>query len=138
MSPSPTAGTYLGAKSTGTGKPIPVNPQTGQLDINALIGQMVDRRKTYYYDTLKLAPGSTVNNTPYQFFANPIGTPDPYNGNIVKTDLETNMTSPRMFNPPYDCIVNNLGFYFAVGTRLFDMEQIMNFAWFEFKILEKT
>jgi hypothetical protein len=132
------AGNYMGRQTTGRGAPIPVNPQTGQLDINALIGQMVDRRKTYVYDTLKLAPGTTVSNTPYRFFQTPIGQQDPYNGNVAKTELETNMRSTGMFNPPYDMIINNLGFLFLAGNRVFDIEQIVNLGWFEFKILEKT
>ena len=33
---------------------------------------MVDRRKMYFYDTLKLAPGTVLANTPYQFFFNTI------------------------------------------------------------------
>ena len=85
-------GSYLGAQTTGSGQPIPVNPSTGQLDINALVGQIVDRRKYYFYDTLKLAPGATVSTTPYMLFKNPVGQGDPYNGNITKTELDTNMT----------------------------------------------
>lgn len=130
-------GSYLGKQTMGNGNPIPVTPQ-GQVDINALIGQMVDRRKTYVYDTLKLAPGTTVTSTPYRFFQTPIGQPDPYNGNQVKTEQETNMRSTGMFNPPYDMIINNLGFLFLIGNRLFDITQIVNYGWFEFKILEKT
>src|SRR5437868_3315231 len=98
------AGTYLGKSTTGRGTPIPVDSR-GNLDINALIGQMVDRRKTYVYDTLKLPPGATVASTPYRFFQTPIGQPDPYNNNAVKTELETNMVSTGMFNPPYDMII---------------------------------
>ena len=131
------AGVYLGRSKTGSGNAMPVNPQTGQLDINALINQMVDRRKTYVYDTLKLAPGATVASTPYQFFKNPIGTADPYNGNITKTEVETNMQSAGQFNPPYDMILNNLGFLFAADNLLYDIEQIIKLGWFEFKILEK-
>lgn len=128
---------YMGKTTTGRGAPLPFTPQ-GQLDINALIGQMVDRRKTYVYDTLKLAPGATMASTPYRFFQNPIGQGDPYNGNITKTEMETNMRSAGMFNPPYDMIINNLGFFFVIGNRLFDIAQIMTLGWFEFKILEKT
>ena len=130
-------GTYLGQSKTGMGKPIPVTPQ-GNIDINALIAQMVDRRKKYFYDMLKLAPGATVSNTPYQFFQTPIGQQDPYNGNIAKTMLETNMRSAGMFNPPYDLIINNLGFKFQDGVRLYDMKLLCLMGWFEFKILEKT
>lgn len=131
------SGSYLGQSSTGAGKPIPINPATGGLDINALVGQIVDRRKYYFYDTLKLAPGATVAQQPYQLFKNPIGAGDPYNGNLTKTELETNMTDSGKFNPPYDLILNNIGFYFLIGNTLYDIAQIMNYCWFEFKILEK-
>lgn len=134
------AGSYLGAKQTGAGQAIPTiqsGPMAGQLDINALINQMVDRRKTYIYDTLKLAPGATVATTPYQFYKNPIGQADPYNGTQIKTDVETNMTDTGKFNPPYDMILNNLGFLFNADARLFDIIQIVKMGWFEFKILEK-
>jgi hypothetical protein len=126
----------LGQTMTGSQKPIPVLPN-GQLDINALVGQVVDRRKYYFYDTLKIAPGATFSNTPYMFFKNPIGQGDPYNGNLIKTELETNMTDSGKFNPPYDLILNNIGFYFLIGNQLYDIAQVMNYSWFEFKILEK-
>lgn len=131
------AGTYFGQRQTGAGRPIPVNAATGAVDINAVIGQMVDRRKTYYYDTLKFAPGATVVSQPYQMFKNQIGTADQYNGSQTKTEVETNMTSSGMFNPPYDCIVNNLGFKFAEDNLIFDITQIVKLCFFEFKILEK-
>lgn len=131
-------GSYLGRSETGAGRPIPVDRETGQLDINALIGMMVDRRKWYFYDTLKIAPGATVNNR-YEFFATPMGQADPNTGGTVaKTELDTNMREAKKFAPPYDLILNNLGFYFLIGNRLFDVAQICNYSWFEFKILEKT
>ncbi len=131
------SGTYLGRSNMGNGAPIPVTP-SGAVDINALIGQMVDRRKTYVYDTLTLVPGTTVTSTPYRFFQTPIGQQDPYNGTNVKTELDTNMRSPGQFNPPYDMIVNNLGFLFLFNNDLYDIQQVMQMGWFEFKILEKT
>lgn len=121
----------------GNGAAIPVNSQ-GNVDINALIGQMVDRRKTYVYDTLTIAPGTAVPNTPYRFFQTPIGQPDPYNNSNVKTELDTNMRATGMFNPPYDMIIYNLGFFFLPNNGLYDIEQIVQMGWFEFKILEKT
>ena len=130
-------GTYMGQAKTGAGRPIPVDDQTGQLDINALIGQMVDRRKWYYYDTLKLAPGATVSNQ-YSFFNVALRQPDPNANNQPKTELETNMKSAGMFNPPYDLLMYNLGFYFLIGNNFYDILQVVNYAWFEFKILEKT
>ena len=132
---------YTGYK-TGAGQAVPMmqmvsgGPQVP--DINAIVGQMVDRGKWYYYDTLKIAPGATVA-AQYRFFATSNGQPDPYNGNIAKTDLETNLPGQGgSFPPPYDLILNNLGFYFVSDVQLYDINQIMKYAWFEFKILEKT
>jgi hypothetical protein len=121
--------------------PLPViqsGPLAGQLDINALVGQLVDQQKTYVYDTLKIPAGSTVAAQPYRMFQVPIGQPDPYNGGIVKTEQETNMTTGGQFAPPVDFILNNLGFYFLLGNQLFDIEQITNFGWFEFRIIKKV
>lgn len=132
------SGSYLSASKTGSGNAIPIipsGPQAGQLDINALIGQMVDRRKMYYYDVLKLAPGATVVQTPYAFFQNYLNQGDPYNGNITKTELETNMTDSGKFNPPYDLILFNLGFLFY--GNLADIMTVCQLSFFEFKILEK-
>ncbi len=131
------SGTYLGKSTMGNGAPIPVTA-SGAVDINALIGQMVDRRKTYVFDTYTLIPGGTVPSTPIQFFRTPIGQPDPYNSSNVKTELDTNMRSAGFFNPPYDMIVNNLGFLFLFNNDLYDIEQFMQMGWFDFKILEKT
>ena len=115
---------------------VPGGPQIP--DINAIVGQMVDRGKWYYYDTLKIPPGATVGPQ-YRFFTNGNGQPDPNNGNLPKTDLETNLPGlGSAFPPPYDLILNNLGFYFTTDTTLYDINQIMKYSWFEFKILEKT
>lgn len=140
MSP-PMTSAYSGYK-TGSGRAVPmIQPVSGGPaipDINAIVGQMVDRGKWYYYDTLKLAPGTTVQSQ-YRFFATANGQPDPYNGNLPKTDLETNLPGlGSSFPPPNDLILNNLGFYFTSDTQLYDINQLMKFAWFEFKILEKT
>jgi hypothetical protein len=121
----------------GQGTAIPVNPSTGDIDINALVGQLVDQRKDYVYDTKTLPPGYVFTGTPLRFFQVPIGQQDPDNGNIVKTEQETNMRSQGQFSPPYDFIMNNLGFYVAVGAELFDIATIFNYSRFEFKILQK-
>jgi hypothetical protein len=130
---------YAG-KTLGSGAPIPTMVVAGNQvpDINAIVGQMVDRGMWYYYDTLKLAPGATVSNQ-YQFFQNGNGRPDPYNGNLVKYDLETNIPGQGgAFPPPYDLILSNLGFYFTTDCALYDINQVVKYAWFEYRILEKT
>ena len=128
---------YLGKTTTGQGTPIPVTP-SGQIDINSLIGQLVDQRKDYVYDTLTFAPGATVTSQPYRLFQVPIGQADPYNGSQTKTEQETNMRSQGQFSAPYDFVLNNLGFYVLAGAELFDISTLFNMGWFEFKILQKT
>ena len=136
------AQTVYSSYRTGSGQPVPMTqliaggPQVP--DINAIVGQMVDRGKWYYYDTLKIAPNTTVS-AQYRFFASAAGMPDPYNGNLAKTDVETNLPGQGgSFPPPYDLILNNLGFKFTEDVALYDIIQFVKYAWFEFKILEKT
>ena len=129
---------YLGQTKMGQGTPIPINPATGQLDINALVGMLVDQRKDYVYDTLKFQPGQTVQSSAYRMFQNPIGQGDIYNNNQVKTEQETNMRAQGQFTGNYDFILNNLGFYILAGANFFDISQLCNLCWFEFKILAKS
>jgi hypothetical protein len=137
MSPQQAMQQYAGSgMKTGAGQPIPFNPQTGAPDINAIIGQMVDRGKWYYYDTLKLAPATAMVNQ-YNFFATSLGQADPYNNNQSKTKIETNLATANKFDPPYDLILNNLGFYFASYNKLYDIQLVTTFSRFEFKILDK-
>lgn len=127
---------YLGRTTMGQGTPIPMTP-SGNIDINALVGQLVDQRKDYVYDTLTLAPLTTVTSQPYRMFQVPIGQQDPYNGSQTKTEQETNMRSTGQFSAPYDFILNNLGFYVLAGANVFDINTFFNMGWFEFKILQK-
>jgi hypothetical protein len=116
-----------------------VNGATGGADINALLGGIVDRKKWYWYDTLKLAPGATVTNTPYSFFATPTGQADPYNASAIKTFLETNIVGQGgQFSSPYDMVLTNLGFIFGFDNRLYDITQIAKYGYFQFSILEKV
>lgn len=129
---------YLGKQTMGDGKtPLPVTAN-GQLDINSLMGMIVDQQKAYVWDTLRLAPGSTVAQQPYRLFQVPQGQQDPYNGGIVKTAFVTSMTKAGEFAPPTDFILNNLGFQFLTGDNMFDIEQIANSVYFEFTILKKV
>jgi len=108
-------------------------------DINSLLGGIVDRKKWYWYDTLKFTPGSTFSSTAYNFFATPQGAADPYNSSAVKTLLETNLVGQGgQFSSPYDLVLTNLGFNFAADNNLYDIVQVMKYGYFEFKILEKT
>ena len=128
---------YLGATKMGSGAPIPMLPNGG-LDINSLIGQMVCQQKTYNFDTLKIPSGTTVAQQPYRLFQTQMGQPDPYNGGIPKTALETSMSVSGQFAPPTDFILNNLFFYFLPGNQWFDIMQIINMGWFEFLVNKKV
>ena len=108
-------------------------------DINALLGGIVDRKKWYWYDTLKLAPGTTVSNTPYTFFSVAQGQQDPNNASAIKTLLETNIMPPGgQFSSPYDVVLTNLGFKFSEDNRLYDIIQMAKYSYFQFTILEKV
>lgn len=108
-------------------------------DINALLGGIVDRKKWYWYDTLKLAPGTTVNTNPYTFFSIALGQNDPNNNNVQKTYLETNIAPPGgQFSSPYDVVLTNLGFKFSEDNRLYDIIQLTKYSYFQFSILEKV
>lgn len=122
---------------TGRGASIPM--QGNAPDINAIMGGWVDRGIWPYYDTLKLQPGSTVSNS-YEFFATPKGAADPYlgSGAAPKTYVETNMLTANQFNPPRDLILKSLGFYILTDARLYDINQVFKFSYFEFKIDEKV
>jgi hypothetical protein len=128
-----------GNMKTGRGNPIPALPNGG-VDINALIGQMVDRGIWHYYYTLKLAAGATIGSQ-YTLFNSATGSPDPYplSGSPILTKVETNMpnTSTNGFNAPRDLILDQLGFAFN-NTRLADMVAFDQYSYFEFKIIDKV
>jgi hypothetical protein len=123
---------------TGRGNQVPALPN-GSVDINALIGQMVDRGVWHYYYMLKLAAGATIASQ-YTLFNSATGSPDPYplTGTPVLTKVETNMpnTSTNGFNAPRDLILDQLGFAF-LNTRLADMVAFDQYGYFEMKIIDK-
>lgn len=126
---------YTGRK-TGSGLPIPTTP-TGALDVNTLIANMTDRTPWQWYDTLKLAPGTTVVGS-YTLYQQQKGQPDQYNGNAVKTFVETNMLTGGMFSPPYDLLLKRIMVKFNDDARLYDLEQVCKFSYFELVIGEKV
>jgi hypothetical protein len=125
----------MAVKPPSQGGPIPRLPN-GQVDINSIMGGYVDRGVWQYYDTLKLAPGATVANQ-YSFYSTAVNQPDPYNGNIAKTYVETNILTANQFNPPRDMIMKALCFYVLTDARLYDINQVFKHSYFEFKIDEK-
>ena len=131
----------MAALTTKAGAPVAAGASVSMnnADINSLLGGIVDRKKWYWYDTLKLAPGTTVSSTPYNWFATAQGQADQYNASATKTMLETNIVGQGgQFSSPYDMVLTNLGFKFAEDNVLYDIEQIVKYGYFEFKILEKT
>ena len=123
-------------QAVAAGSSIPMG--SNGADINALLGGIVDRKKWYWYDTLKFAPGATVAPQEYNFFAVAQGQPDPYNNNAVKSYLDTNITPPGgQFSSPYDVVLTNLGFKPASDMLLYDLIQVEKYAFFKFNILEK-
>ncbi len=149
--PMPTS-MYSGLK-TGAGAPVPVNPNTGAVNLNALMNAMVSRDIWSYYDTLKIAAATTYQPS-YSLFNAIGGTVDPYaiTAGQVKTHVETNMPSPASsgFSSPRDLIMDQLGFYFLPGgcgltgsasgtyAAAQDMISFCQYSYFEFKIIDKV
>jgi hypothetical protein len=137
---------------TSQGTPVPINPQTGSVNINALVGSMVSRDIWAYYYTLKLAAGATLAAS-YSLFNAASGTTDPYplSGSPVLTHVETNMpsTAANGFSAPRDLIMDQIGFYFLPGgcgaansgpgtyANITDMYTFCQYSYFEFKIIDK-
>lgn len=129
---------YNGYK-TGANKPIPLN-SGGAPDINALIGQMVDRGLWWYYYTLKLAAGTTLQPQ-YTLFNAALGSADPYplSGTPTLTKVETNMpnTSSNGFNAPRDLVLDQIGFKIQETALLADIISFDQYGYFELKIIDK-
>lgn len=118
------------------GRTIPTTP-SGALDVNSLIQNMVDRTPWGWYDTLKLAPGATVVSS-YTLFQQAKGQPDQYNGNQVKTFVETNMLNSGQFSPPYDLLLQRICIGVNVDADLYDVQNIFKNSYVELTIQEKT
>lgn len=132
------AGLYSNYK-TGSGNPVPMS-KGGAPDINALIGQMVDRGLWWYYYTLKLAAGTTLASQ-YTLFNAALGSPDPYplTGTPSLTKVETNMpnTSSNGFNAPRDLILDQIGFKIQESALLADIISFDQYTYFELKVIDK-
>lgn len=142
---------YSGLK-TGAGLPVPVNQDTGAVDINAILSGMVSRDIWSYYYTLKIAPSTTFAAS-YSLFNTPSGQVDPYaiTAGQILTHVETNMPASATygFPSPRDLVMDQLGFYFlssgcglansGVGTfaNISDMLAFCQYSYFEFKIIDK-
>lgn len=105
-------------------------------DVNAIMGGWVDRGPWQYWDTVRGAQASALQNT-YQVFAIPIGSPDPNNGNALKTKLDTNMVRGNQFPPPRCLVLMQLGFYFSSRMLKGDIDNVLDFCYIEFRIDDK-
>lgn len=117
--------TYLGATGSSV---IPRDPKTGQLDINSLIGQMVDRHRDGLYDRVSLAAGVPTPRV-IECFQKGVG-PD-------KSWIDTNMEGHGQLNAPFDIIVNRFLMVFHPGGSWADeLLFLRNYTW-ELWVLRK-
>ena len=111
----------------------------GRPDINAIIGEMVDRGVWTYYYTLKLAAGATVLSS-YALFNSFLGAAGPYPLTTpapALTKVETNIPFAPFFTAPRDLILDSIGFEFVNDARLADIVSFIKNSYFEFKIDDK-
>lgn len=107
-----------------------------RLDINALLGNIVDQRRDSLYDRVRLKAGASLPST-ITCFQVPIGCPDQFDSSHVKTHADTNMYSGGQLEPPYDIIVRRFLFLFQPSVSEPDRNAVLaNYHW-EFRILEK-
>jgi hypothetical protein len=123
-----------------------VNPQTGQQygvtsnpgDVNSIVAGMVDRTPWRFYDTYNnpaVSPAVAVTNQ-VAFFQVPINGTDPVT-KVAKTELDTNMTSPGQFSPPYCLVLYQIGFHIISTDKKADIDSIFNNCYMHFRILGK-
>jgi len=118
--------------------------QSGQapaLDLNTILGTMVDRGIWPYYDTqyLQLSAGSGTLNASYTFFAQQNGATDQVTG-VGRTFTQTNMISQgnnNGFGATRCFILMAFGFRFPSFMSKANVDAIIETANFTFQINEK-
>jgi hypothetical protein len=103
---------------------------------NAFVPNMVDEEPALYWDTLLTASG-TILSAQYNTFSIPIGTPNPFNGNVPNTKLQTNMQKANEFPPPRCLLLKAIQFQFSSQMVKADIDKVMDGAYIEFKISDK-
>ena len=121
----------MGLFSTKT-KPAGPKP----LDINALLGQIVDRRRDALYDRVRLRCGQWMPcNIP--LFCVPVGQPDPLNMPHLKYFNDTNMVIAGMLPVPHDMIISKHLLLFQPTTSEVDRNRFVESYGWRFGIMQK-
>lgn len=125
-------------KLTGRGTPIPVTRLgSDEVDINTLIGHMVDRRRDAIYDRVRLKAGLVVPLV-LKCFQVPVGQADPFDSLHVRTFADTNMLCSGQLAPPYDMVVQRILFLFQPTCSERDRNRMAADYWWDFKLQEKS
>lgn len=103
---------------------------------NAFVPNMVDEEPALYWDTLLTATGVQLSSI-YSAFSLPINTPNPYNGNVPNTKLQTNMQKANEFPPPRCLLLKAIQFQYSSQMTKPDIDLVEDGAYVEFKISDK-
>lgn len=103
---------------------------------NAFVPNMVDEEPALYWDTLLTASGTQLSSI-YSAFSLPINTPNPYNGNVPNTKLQTNMQKANEFPPPRCLLLKAIQFQYSSQMTKADIDKVEDGAYVEFKISDK-
>lgn len=119
----------------------PTMQQAQGMDINSILGTMVDRGIWPYYDTAFLditsAGGSAAVSAQYNFFAIPVNAIDPVTG-LAKTRVQTNMVAANTFGATRCFIMEALGFGFPGWLSKVDVDSIIENCFIQFSIDNKV
>lgn len=109
-------------------------PET--VDINALLGQMKDRRRDSLYDRLQLKAGTRMP-AQLRFFQVPVGQPDAYNPVHVRGYNDTNMWTAGSLPAPHEFIVQRFLMLFQPWMNPGDRDALLGAYHWQFQVLSK-
>lgn len=119
------------------GKRLPTvtdGPHAGQLDINALLPNLVDRHREGLYDRVRLPEGVATPRV-ISCFQDGIGSTS---GGKCRDWADTNLYGNGQLNAPYDAIVSRFLMVFQPqGSRSDEHVFLWNYIW-EFSMLQKV
>jgi len=113
-------------------------PTPAPVDINSVVGGLVDRRPWQYWDTFRWNLASPVIALPTEvaLFTVPINQLDIYT-QLRKTKLDTNMTASGQFTAPDCLILQQIGIYLCEGNQKVAIDQFFENCYMEFRINQK-
>ena len=108
-----------------------------KVDINSMLGSIMDRRRDTLYDRVRL-PGGTVLPSTIVCFQVPVGRADLFDPLHVRTYVDTNMHSAGQLNAPHDMIVRRVLHLFQPSCSEVTRNAFLAAYQWDFRLMEKA